>query len=141
MRRIHYVLIGVTVVICILALYVLLARPVLVLPTVTVPVSENNTIGAYQRQLGINELNVIIRTDGKLTITADGQQLASLSYTLVSLNNTSDRAQQIFLPPVARTAIRLFPFVFPQLASTMNLTGQWIYYLLPVEMTIRIVRG
>lgn len=141
MRRIHYVLIGVTVVICILALYVLLARPVLVLPTVTVPVSENNTIGAYQRQLGINELNVIIRTDGKLTVTADGQQLAGLSYTLVSLSNISDRGQQMLLPPAARTAIRLFPFLFPQLVSSINLTGQWMYYLLPVEMTIRIVRG
>lgn len=141
MRRIYLVLVGVTAVICGLAIYVLLARPVLVLPTITVPVSENNAIRAYQRQLGINELNVIIRTDGKLTIAADGHPLAGLSYTLVSLNNTSDRAQQMFLPPVARTALRLFPFLFPQLASNIYLAARCMYDVLPVEITIRIVGG
>ena len=141
MRRKHLVLIGVTAVICGLAIYVHLARPVFVLPTITVPLSENNVIGAYQRQLRINELTIIIRTEGKLTITADGQQLARLSYTLVSLNNTSDLAQKMLLPPAARTAIRLFPFLYPRLVWNVYLTGLCLYYVLPVEITIRFVQG
>lgn len=142
MRRIHFVLIGVIVVICGLAIYVLLARPLIVLPTMTIPLSENNVIGAYQRQLGINELNVILRTDGKLTITADGQPLARLSYTLDSLSETSDLAQQMLLPPAARVAtrLRLFP-IFTGLARNVYLNELYLYYVLPVELNIRFVRG
>lgn len=141
MRRTHLVFIGAIVVICSLAIYVLLARPVLVLPTITVPVSESNAIGTYQRRLGINELNVILRTDGKLTITADGQPLARLSYTLASLNTTSGLAQQMLLPPTARTAMRVFPFLFRELTLNLYYTSLLMYYVLPVEMNIRIVRG
>ena len=141
MRRIYLVLIGVTLVLCGLAIYVFLARPVLVLPTVTVPVSENNTMGAYQRQLKINELNVILRTDGKLAINADGQQLARLSYTPVSLNNTKVLALQTLLPQGAIIALRPLQFLFPALTSNVYLTGLCLYYVLPVEITIRFVRG
>ena len=141
MRRIHLELIGITAVICVVVIYVFLAKPVLVLPTITIPLSENNVIGAYQRQLRINELNIIVRTNGKLSITADNQQLANLSYTLDSLNNSSDLAQQMFLPSLTRTTIRLFPFLFPQEAWKMYLSGLYLYYVLPVEINIRIVRG
>jgi hypothetical protein len=104
-------------------------------------VSETNTIGAYQRQLKINELKVILRTDGKLAINADGQQLAHLSYTPVSLNNASVLAQQTLLPQGVRIALRLFQFVFPGLTSNVYLAGLCLYYVLPVEITLRFVRG
>ncbi len=141
MRRIHLVIIGIIVVICVVALYVSIARPTLTLPTVTVALAEGSPVAAIQQQMNVKELNVVVRTDGKVMVNADGQQLAGLSYNLVSLNNTSNLAQQVAMPPSARIAIRIFPFLFPGLASNVYLTGLSAYYVLPVEITIRFVRG
>lgn len=140
MRRLYLILIGIIALIFVLAIYVLLARPVLVLPPITIPVSGSNAIGAYQQQLGINELNATIRTDGNLVVTADGQPLARFSYTLASLNNSSDLAQQMLLPPSVRTTVRILSYLFPQVASNVYLTGLCVYYFLPVQVTIRILR-
>lgn len=84
---------------------------------------------------------VQLRTDGKLAINADGQQLARLSYTPVSLNNTKVLALQTLLPQGAIIALRPLQFLFPALTSNVYLTGLCLYYVLPVEITIRFVRG
>jgi hypothetical protein len=141
MRRKHLVLIGVIVAICVLAGYIWIARPVLVLPAVTVALPETSTISVYQRQLKISALNVILRTNGKLTLNADGQELAYVSYTLFSVKHTADLAQNALLSPTAKMAIRLFPVVFSQWAWNAFLTNQFVYYVLPVEVTVRFVRG
>ncbi len=141
MRRSYLVLIGVIAVICVLVLYVLIAKPVVVLPAVTVPLSEGDSIGAVQRQMKINELNLVLRTNGKLAVNADGQQLASLSYTPVSLSNTSNLVQPFVLTDNIKTVLRTVPFLFPALASNASLTGLTLYYVLPVEITVRFVSG
>lgn len=142
MQRSYLVLIGVIAVICIFILYVFFAKPVLVLPAVTVPLSEGNSIGAFQRQLKINELNLVLRTNGKVAVNADGQQLASLSYTPVSLSNTSNLVQPFVLTDNnIKAVLRTVPFLFPALASNASLTGLTLYYVLPVEITVRFVSG
>ncbi len=141
MRRIHFILIGIAAVLCGLAIYVLWAKPVIVLPPLTVSLSENNAIGAYQRRLGINELNVNLRTDGRLTISGDGQPLARLTYTPDSLKNASDLAQRMLMPPVATTTIRLLSPIYPSLTLNVYLDQLILYYVLPVEINIRFIRG
>ncbi len=141
MRRSYLVLIGVIAVICIFVLYLFIAKPVLVLPAVTVPLSEGDPIGAVQRQMKVNELNLVLRTNGKLAVNADGQQLASLSYTPVSLSNTSNLVQPFVLTDNIKTVLRTVPFLFPALASNASLTGLTLYYVLPVEITVRFVSG
>jgi hypothetical protein len=133
------VLVGVIAVIIILAFYIWIARPVVVLPTVTVPLSPTYGIGLVQKQLHVNELSVRVRTDGKLILNGDGQELAHVSYDLVSLKNAADLAQKTSLGPDALTGLAVFLNVFPQVTWNLYFTSLSAFYGLPVEITIRFI--
>jgi hypothetical protein len=140
MRRIHLVLIGVAVVIVLLALFVITARPTLVLPTYTVSPASNPLV-AYQQKLNVNALDVVLRTDGKVVINADGAELAHVSYNLYSLGNGVDLAVKMLVPESTRKIIGIVPFIFPQSAWNAFLNTLLMYYVLPVEITVKFVRG
>lgn len=141
MQRTQVVLIGIIVVILILALYVWIAKPTLVLPTVTVPVSEANSIGLIQRQLKIGELNLKMRTDGKILINADGHDLGYAAYTPVSLQNLATILTRVSLTPTQKMGVTVFSYIFQRLVWNVYLTGVSLYYALPVEITFRFIPG
>src|SRR5690242_13495759 len=105
MRRISIVLIVVLVALVILVGYVYLAKPVVVLPTVTMNMPENSSLGALQRQLNINQLSFRARTDGKIMIIGDGKELGYVSYNLGSLSNAVQLGEKIGLSPTQQRAI------------------------------------
>lgn len=140
MRRIHLVLIGAAVVICLLALYIVTAHPVLVLPTYTVS-PANNPLAAYQQKNNVNALDVVVRTDGKVVVNADGQKLLQVSYDPYSLGNGVDLATRMYLPESSRRILSFLPFVFPQSAWNAFLNSLFVYYVLPVEITVKFIRG
>jgi hypothetical protein len=139
MRRNHLVLIGLVALICGWIFFVWIARPSLVLPTVTIPLADNNSLGLFERQLKISALDVVVRTDGKISVRGDGQQLADLSYTFASLSHTADLAERTLLPRSVRTSLGVIPLVFPRLAWNALLSSFTMYYILPVETTVRFV--
>ncbi len=139
MQARHLVLIGAIAAIIVLALFVWIARPVLVLPTVTVPLSSSYGIGLVQRQLKVNELSLRVRTDGKLILNGDGQELGHVSYDLVSLKNAANLAQTTLLSSDVRTGVSVFLNLFPQVTWNFYFTSLSVYYGLPVEITIRFI--
>ncbi len=139
MPRRYWVLIAIVAIFLILVLYVLIARPTLVLPTVTVAVPQSSPLNAYQRQANINELNLRLRSDGKAFIVGDGQELGQIQYTPRTLSNALNLAQRMSLTPDTIRNIRLFPLVFPGLASHLLTTGMTAYYVLPLEITVRFI--
>jgi hypothetical protein len=141
MRRIHPVFIVLIIVFLILVLYVLFAKPTLVLPTVVIPAQPNSAITAYQQQLNINQLDVKIRTNGKMFLLADGRDLGYVSYDPVSLKNGIYLGERVALPPSSIRAISLVPIFFPHLVLNAVVTSQILYFTLPIEITVRFLRG
>lgn len=147
MRRIYPVLVVVLVLLGGLILYLVLARPVVVLPPVTVALSENNALAAYERLLKVDEFDLTLRTDGRLSVAANGQRLACLSCNLDSLKNSADLAGRFLMPPLATLLAGgvllwvVFPLVLPHLVWGLVLAGLYVYYILPFELTLRLVRG
>lgn len=135
------VIIGLIVVLVVVLGFVWIAKPTLPLPTVTVPLAANDPMGAFQRQLKINELNVKIRTDGKVSAIADGKELAYTSYNPASLANAIDLAERHTLSPAMRTGVTVFQWIFQRLTWNVFLTGLSLYYGLPVEINIRFIPG
>jgi hypothetical protein len=141
MRLISVVLIGLVVVMCIVGLYALIAKPTVVLPTVTVPLTDNNALAAIARQQNISQFEVKARTDGKMFLTADGRDIGTVNYNPATLRNTVALASKVALPDNALTAIRILPVVFPGLALNAALTGLATFFVLPVELNLRFIPG
>lgn len=141
MQRRYQVLIVIVAVILVVALYVWIAKPTLVLPTITVSLSQNDPLGQFQRQLKANELTVRVRTDGKVVINADGQPLANVSYDIPSLATATDLAFKTAMPPTAKTTMTVLQYIFPQLTWNLYISGLSMYYTLPVEITLRFIPG
>ncbi len=147
MRRIHPVLVVVLVLLCGLILYLVIARPVIVVPPVTIALSDNNAIASYERLLKVDQLDLTLRTNGRVSVAANGQRLAYLSYNLESLRNSADLAGRFLMPPLATVVAGgvvlwvLFPLVLPHLVWGLVLAGLSAYYILPIELTLRLVRG
>jgi hypothetical protein len=124
-----------------LVAYVLIAKPTLVLPTMVMVSPQNSAMYTYQKQLDITQLDVKLRTDGKVDLIGDGKDLATIAYNPVTLGNTLDIAKKVALPPATVRAIGYLPILFPHLALDTFLTSQTIYFVLPIEMTVRFVQG
>ncbi|MCL5951551.1 MAG: hypothetical protein M1132_07505 [Chloroflexi bacterium] len=145
MRRISPALIAVIVVVCALALFVIFAHPVIALPAVTValPASVTNAIPGLAN---VKALTVTVRTNGALSVGLDGQTLTTLSYTPDSLGAASNLAMRTALPSSDLTLlflipVLLFPWISPQLVWSALITGISLYYVLPVEVTLRFIHG
>lgn len=141
MRRIHPVFIVLFIVLIILVLYVLIAKPTLVLPTVVVTPEQSGGIAAYQQQMNINQLDVKIRSNGQMFLLADGKDLGTINYDPVTLKNGVDLAQRVGLQNRERRIISLLPILAPQLVLNAAVTGQILYFTLPIEITVRFIRG
>ncbi len=141
MQRRYVLVLVVVALVAIFSLYVWIVKPVLVLPAYTVTLPENNSLSLFERQIKANELTVHVRTNGKVVINADQQQLAYLSYDLASLTNATDLALKTAVPPEYKTGITIFQYLFPQLTWNAYMTGLSMYYALPVEITLRFVPG
>jgi hypothetical protein len=124
-----------------LVAYVLIAKPTLVLPTIVMVSPQNSAMYAYQKQLNITQLDVKLRTDGKVDLLGDGKDLATIAYNPVTLSNTLEIAKKVALPASTARAIGYLPILFPHLALNTFLTGQTVYFVLPIEMTVRFVQG
>jgi hypothetical protein len=141
MRRIQWVLIVIAAALILLVAYVLLAKPTLVLPTIVMVSPQNSAMYVYQKQLKITQLDVKLRTDGKVDLLGDGKDLATMVYNPVTLGNTIAIAKKVALPPAWSRALGYIPYLFPHLALNTFLTSQTIYFVLPIEMTVRFVQG
>lgn len=140
MRRIQWVLLGIAAVIVIVVLYVLIAKPTLVLPTVTVRQPQGSVLQAYLRQLNVNQLDLRVRTDGKMIMLADGRELGYVTYTPATLSNALQVAGKVAMTEDTARTVRLIPVVFPALTSNLLLTSMAGYYVLPMEITFRFPR-
>jgi hypothetical protein len=141
MGRIHPAIIVVIAVVIVLVAIVILVKPVLVLPTVTVPMAQTSVLGAYQRQLDIDQLDLRIRTNGRMAVLADGQELVFMSYNPTTLGRVIDRAERMLLPPNTVAAIKLIPVALPRLSWDVFLTSLAVYYVIPLEITVRFING
>jgi hypothetical protein len=94
----------------------------------------------------IQAFDVTLRTNGKVFVGADGQAAAELSYTPDTLGNATDLAVRAALPSSSRAFLLLvpllvFPWISPQLIWSAFITGLSLYYVLPIELTLRFIRG
>lgn len=141
MSRMMWVIVGLVAVIVILLLYIWLAKPTLVLPTVTVALPQAS-MDAIKQQTKLNDIQLRVRSDGKAYVLGDGKQLAQVDYTPETLSNTLRIAGKVAAPPPPyMTALSALPGVFPNLTTNALLTGLAAYYFLPLETTIRFTSG
>ncbi len=146
MRRISPLLLVLIVVICAIALFVLLAHPVITLPAVTValPSSVTNSIPGLANT---QTFTVTLRTSGVLSVGVDGRTLTTLTYTPDSLSTARDLTMRAALPPSSDLTLvflipaLLFPWISPQLVWSALITGLSLYYVLPVEITLHLIHG
>jgi hypothetical protein len=137
MRR-PIVAIVVALVICLLAGFILVIKPVVILPAVEIHLPANNVLSNYQ----IGQLEVRLRTNGAIGIMADGRELGRVSYNLITLKNAVWLVARMFAPwPFLLAAIVLLAFVFPRLTLTGLFTIISLYYVLPIEITFRVISG
>lgn len=141
MGRIHPAIIVVIAVVVVLAAIIFIFKPVIVLPTVTVPNGANSVLGAYQRQLNIAQLDLRIRTNGTMAILGDGKELGNLAYNPITLGRLIDRVERLALPPSTLQTIKLLPVVYPRLAWDVLMTSLAVYYVIPLEITVRFTNG
>lgn len=141
MSRLQWVLIIIAVVLVLAVVFVLVAKPTLVLPAQTVTLAANSPLLAYQRQMKINDLNLRVRSDGKAFVVGDGKDLAQIGYTPASLLHTLQIAERMGVEPQTSRYVRAFALVFPDVVANLWNTGLMVYYVLPMEMTIRFIPG
>ncbi len=151
MRRTHPGRVIILVMLAGLVLYLLIAKPVIVLPPVTVSLPADHPLQNYLTLLKIRQLDVTLRTNGRLSLAADGQRLGFLSYNLDSLRNAMELASRLLLPQsVGAAALGLttpllllvcFPFLLPPFAWNLVMAGLWAYFIIPVEFTLRLTGG
>jgi len=141
MRPLYLVLIIAVVAIILIAGYVWLAKPTVVLPPVNIAMGANSPLIAMKRQLGVDQLDLQTRTNGTVSILADGTELGYLSYDPNTLKRAANIATDVSLTPNQQTQIKLLPYVFPGLASNAFLAAQALYYALPFQLTLRLVES
>ncbi len=138
MRPLQLALISVVVVVLIFAVYVLVAKPTLVLPTQTVALNDSTPLNAVLKQSSLNALQLQVRSDGTVTAAADGQQVATIDYTPQTLSNTFSLGHK-FIPQEVSRQIRAAQLLLPGLAYSLLNNGLAAYYLLPVELNVQFV--
>lgn len=141
MRPLYLVLIIVVVAILLIAGFVWFAKPTVALPPINVPMQANSPLIALKHQLGVDQLDLRTRTNGTVSILADGSELGYLSYNPATLKNATNVATNLSLSPNLQTGMKLVPYIFPGLASNAFLTAQAVYYALPFEIIFRIVES
>lgn len=141
MRRIHPVFLVLIVVAIILVLYVLIAKPILVLPTVTLAAQPNSAITVFQQRANINQLDLKIRSNGQAFILADGKEMGTIAYNPETLRNAVYLGERMGLAPSQIRFITLVPILFPHLVLNAAVTSQILYFTLPIEITVRFLRG
>lgn len=139
MTRRKWVFVGVLVVCVLLVLYVLIAKPTLVLPTITIALPKSSPLIALKEQIKSNELHLVLRTDGKAFFVSDGKELAQVDYTPATLGNTVRIAQKTVVSPETNRIIRFIPLVFPDLIANAMSFGSTAFYVLPLEITFRFI--
>jgi hypothetical protein len=138
MRPLQLALICVVVVVLIFAVYALVAKPTVVLPTQTVALNDSTPLNSYLKQSSLNALQLKVRSDGTITAAADGQEVATIDYTPQTLANTLTLGQS-FIPQQIQRQIRAAQLLLPGLAYSLLNNGLAAYYLLPVELNVQFV--
>ncbi len=146
MRRIPPALVVVIVVICGLGLLVLLTHPVVVLPSLTITLPGSLVANANPALANIQTVTVTLRTNGTLSVGVDSHPLAVLTYTPDTLGTAANLAMRTALPwsngaLLLLVPLLMFPWIAPQLLWSALITGVSLYYVLPIELTLRFVRG
>lgn len=141
MTRRKWIFVGVIVVGLILVLYVMIAKPTLVLPSVTIALPEASPLIAFKGQIKSNELQLKLRTDGKASFVSDGKELAQVAYTPATLASTIRIAEKTLLSPDTVRMVRFIPVVFPDLTASALSFASTAYYVLPLEITFRFIQG
>jgi hypothetical protein len=141
MRPLQIVLLSLVVVLVILAVYVLLARPTVVLPTQTIALNDSTPLNAALKNSSLNGLDVRVRSDGTVTASAQGQEVATIDYTPQQLANALDLGQKIGLSAENRRMIRLGQILLPGLTYGILTNAYAAYHWLPLELNLRIVPG
>jgi hypothetical protein len=137
-RRLMLILI---VILVLIAGYIYFAKPVLVLPTITMRNPETTMLGVYQSRLNINQLSFKARTNGTIQILGDGTELGYVSYNYVTLTNALELARKTLLTTPQQTALRVVQLLFPDLTFSALHAFTFAYFVLPIELTVQFVRG
>jgi hypothetical protein len=67
--------------------------------------------------------------------------LGIINYDPVTLKNGVNLAERVGLQNRERRIISLLPIIAPQLVLNAAVTGQILYFTLPIEITVRFIRG
>ncbi len=151
MRRIPTWLVVILIVLAALVLYLAIAKPVVALPPLTVALPPDHPLRSYLTLLKVQHVDLTLRTTGRLSLAADGQRLAFLTYNTDSLATAVDLASRVLIPQsLGLAALGLIALVvvlvsFPLLSLTYLcsalMTTLWVYFIIPVELTLRLTGG
>jgi hypothetical protein len=140
MRPAQVALIGVTVVLLILVVYVFVAKPTVVLPSVSIAVPGAVALKNIVEQQNANGLDVRVRTDGKIIAEVAGKELAQVGYTPQTLSNVVGLAEKVVaVPPSTVATIKLAPMLIPGVRTLLLNSAITAYYLLPVEVNLKLI--
>jgi hypothetical protein len=140
MRPLQLALICVVVVVLILVVYVLVAKPTVVLPTQTITLNDSTPLNAALKNSN-SDINLKVRSDGTITASANGTNVATVDYNPRTLANAIDLGQKIALTDNTRRVIRVSQILLPGLTYALLSNGYAIYRWLPLELNVRVVPG
>lgn len=141
MRPLQVALVAIAVILVIMVLYVFFAKPTVVLPSVPIPVAGAVALKNIVDSQNANGLDVRVRTDGKIIAEVAGKELAQVGYTPQTLGNTISLAEKVAVPPSASATVRLAPALIPGLRALILNSALSAYYLLPVEVNLKLIPG
>lgn len=141
MRPMQVALVAIVVVLIILGLYVLIAKPTLVLPSVSIPVAGAAVLKNIADSQNANGLDLRVRTDGKIIAEVAGKELAQVGFTPQTLGNTVSLAEKVAVPPSTSATLRIAPALIPGLRTLLLNAALSAYYVLPVEFNFKLIPG
>ncbi|MCC7164254.1 MAG: hypothetical protein IT331_17295 [Anaerolineae bacterium] len=141
MRPSQVALIAVAVVLLILAVYVLFAKPTVVLPSIPISIAGAAPLKSIVESQNASGLDVRVRTNGKIIAEVAGKQLAQVDYNPQTLGNSVGLVERMAVPQTASAAVRLTPALIPGLRTLLLNSALTMYYLLPVELNLKLIPG
>jgi len=134
------VLISIVVILAIMAVYVLIARPTVVLPSIPVAVPASVPIKSIADAKNASGIDLRVRTNGTILAEVGGTPLAEIGYTPETLGNALKIGERVSaIPASTSAAIRLAPSLIPGLRTLLLNSALSAYFVLPVEVNLKLV--
>lgn len=134
-RSLRTTLITLGVILIFYGAYYYFGRPAVPLPTIRIPVSQNQSMYDLVTATESDEIKLVLNTRGSLAMTSADEDLLRIDFTPESLETALDIALKLS-PGDTRNAYQNFVQKFPVYPFLLRYTGNLFFHILPLKLSV-----